>query len=185
MRWYCDQEAIQVLEHLFELKNDTEYNRKSLAFAFFSNLEYEKALENYEQFLVDYDDKDPTVYFMMSKCFLNQNQLDKAQDYIERAIVFKTPNLAQEYLQLASIYANKKDLKNTLAALKTASKEDPQNDDVAYQVVIGADRYYKDKTEKLKYYERFIKNYPNSDYVPIAQERASDLKEDVFLSTDD
>jgi tetratricopeptide (TPR) repeat protein len=174
--------AIPVLEHLFELGLDTEYNRKSLAFALYNLSEYQKSLEQYEIFQSDYDEKDPIINFMMSKCYMKLNQLDKAQDFIERAIVFKTPILDQEYLQLASIYALKKDYKNTLGALKKASKENPNSDDIAYQVAIGADRYYKSKKEKLKYYEQFIENYPNSDYVEIASARVSDLKKELFMA---
>ena len=177
--------AIEVFEKLFELGNDTEYNRKSLAYAYFAANDHEKSNENYEKFLQDYDDKDPQVYFMMSKNFLALNEYELAQDYIERAIVFKTPNLAQEYLQLSSVYANKKDLKNALAALRKASEEAPNNDDIAYQLVIGADRYYADKKTKLGFYENFIKNFPDSDYTEIAKERAGDLKKDIFMDGGD
>ncbi len=177
--------AIEVFEKLFELGSDTEYNRKSLSYAYFAANEHEKSNENYERFLQDYDDKDPQVYFMMSKNYLALNELESAQDYIERSIVFKTPNLAQEYLQLSSVYANKKDLKNALAALRKASEEAPSNDDIAYQLVIGADRYYADKKTKLSYYENFIKNFPDSDYKEIAKERAVDLKKDIFMDGGD
>lgn len=178
------RKAIPVLEHLFELGLNTEYNRKSLGFAFYNVSEYQESLEQYEIFQRDYDEKDPMVNFMMSKCYMKLNQLDEAKNYVERAIVFKTPVLDQEYLQLASIYALKKDYKNTLKALEKASQENPNNDDIAYQVVIGADRYYKNKKEKLKYYEEFIKNYPSSDYVEIASARASDLKKEIFMAGD-
>jgi tetratricopeptide (TPR) repeat protein len=179
------KKAVTVFEHLFELGNDTEYNRKSLGFAFYSIAEYEKSLEQYEKYQQDYDEKEPAINFMMSKCYLSLRKLDQAMDFIERAIVFKTPILDQEYLQLASIYANKKDLKSTLYALKRASKENPASDDIAYQVVIGADRYFKDKKEKLTYYEDFMERYPNSDYYEIASARASDLKKELFMTGDD
>ncbi|ARN78223.1 hypothetical protein BST97_09590 [Nonlabens spongiae] len=181
---YSDK-AIEVFEKLFELGSDTEYNRKSLAYAYFAANDHEKSNENYEKFLQDYDDKDPQVYFMMSKNYLALNEFELAQDYIERAIVFKTPNLAQEYLQLSSVYANKKDLKNALAALRKASEEAPNNDDIAYQLVIGADRYYADKKTKLTYYENFLENFPDSDYTEIAKERAGDLKKDIFMDGGD
>jgi tetratricopeptide (TPR) repeat protein len=177
---FYDQ-AVVAFEHLFELGSDTEYNRKTLGFAYYSISEYQKSLEQYEMFQQDYDAKDPVVNFMMSKCYLGLRQLDNAQDFIERAIVFKTPRLDQEFLQLASVYANKEDLKNTLYALKRASKENPASDDIAYQVVIGADRYFKDKEEKLKYYEKFIEDYPKSDYHDMAAARARDLKKELFM----
>ena len=179
------KQAVKAFEHLFTLGSDTEYNRKTLGFAYYSIAEYEKSLEQYELFQQDYDEKDPVVNFMMSKCYLSLRELDKAQDFIERAIAFKTPRLDQEYLQLASVYANKKDLKNTLYALKRASKENPASDDIAYQVVIGADRYFEDKKEKLKYYREFMDNHPKSDYYDMAAARASDLKKELFMEGDE
>jgi tetratricopeptide (TPR) repeat protein len=173
--------AVTVLEHLFELGNDTEYNRKTLAFAYYNIAAYEQSLQQYELFLKDYNDKDPAAHFVMSKCYLSLGRLDEAQDYIERAIVFKTPVLDQEYLQLASVYANKKDLKNTYYALKKASKENPNSQDIAYQVVLGADRYFKDKKEKLRHYENFMEQFPGSDYYEMASARASDLKKEIFM----
>ncbi len=78
--------AIKIFEKLFELKNDTAYNRKNLALAYFYEKEMEKSLENYELYLADNDDQDADVYFMISKTLTALNRLSEAQQAIERTM---------------------------------------------------------------------------------------------------
>ncbi|MGB3590430.1 MAG: tetratricopeptide repeat protein [Nonlabens sp.] len=174
--------ATEVFNHLFTLGNDTEFNRKGLALSYFHEGKLDESLKNYERFLADYNDRDHDVYFMISKIFTRQNKLSKAQDYIERAIVFKTPRFDQEYLQLASIYALKKDYKNAYHALKKASKENPSSEDIAYQVAIAADRYFKKYEDKVKAYQAFVDKFPYSDYSAMATARVKDLSQAIFMS---
>lgn len=174
--------AIEHFELLFELGNDTEFNRKNLAWSYFNNQQWQLAIDNYEIYNSDYEDTNSLVYFVMSQAYLRLNKLELAKDYIERSIVFKTPLLDQEYLQLAAVYARLKDYKNAFYATKKAKNEKPSDDVIGYQYVTAADQYFADKEKKLSYYDDFISEYPSSTYIKIAKARAKDLRNEIFLS---
>ena len=118
----------------------------------------------------------------MSQAYLKLGKLDLAQDYIERSIAFKTPELHQEYLQLATIYVRQEDYKNAFYATKKAKKEKSDNDLIGYQYALAADQYYADQSKKLEFYEEFIITYPESPYQEIANARAEDLHKELFLA---
>jgi tetratricopeptide (TPR) repeat protein len=173
--------AVGIFEKLYELNNDTEYNRKSLATAYYYTNELEKSSETFESYLKDYDDSDADVYFMLSKIYTRLDRLTEAEAAISKTIQLNRPALDQEYLQMASIYSLKKDYKNAYLYLKKANKENPASADIAYQLALGADRHFEDKQEILKAYEVFLKNHPESRYTEMAQARASDLKRLIFM----
>jgi tetratricopeptide (TPR) repeat protein len=177
--------AIIHLERLFELKNDTEFNRRTLAVAYLEHAEWQKAIENFDIFLKQYDPKDAAVYFMKSQAHLKLKQYDKAQYAIEYSILFRRPSIAQEYLQMASIMAAREDYKGTFDAMKLAYQENSEDGIIAYQLAVAADRYFKDKKTILVYYERYLNKFgESSDYGEIVSSRASDLKKEIFMSAD-
>ncbi|MFT5925426.1 MAG: putative Zn-dependent protease [Rubritalea sp.] len=174
--------AIAHFELLFSLGNDTEFNRKNLAWSYFNDRQWQLAIVNYEGYNRDYEEGNSQVHFIMSQAYLKLGKLDLAQDYIERSIAFKTPELHQEYLQLATIYVRQEDYKNAFYATKKAKNESPDNDLIGYQYALAADQYYADKSKKLKFYEEFIKQYPESAFQDLANARAKDLRKEIFLA---
>lgn len=174
--------AIEHFELLFKLGNDTDFNRKNLAWSYFNDQQWQRAIDNYEIYNRDYEDKNSLIYFIMSKAYLQLNKFAQAQDHIEKSIQFKTPELHQEYLQLATIYVRNEDYKNAFYATKKAKNEMPDNDLIGYQYAIAADQYYADKEKKLSYYEEFIEQYPSSSFQEMANARAKDLRREIFLS---
>ncbi|KQC32697.1 hypothetical protein AAU57_04715 [Nonlabens sp. YIK11] len=175
--------AIEHLERLFELGNDTEFNRRTLAISYIQDAQWQKGIENIQIFLEQYNDKDADLYFLKSKAHLRLQEYDEAQDAIEYAIMYKRPSIAQEYLQMASIMAAREDFKGTFETMQLAVKENAEDDVAAYQLVVAADRYFKDKKSILKYYERFLDKFgTSSDYAEIAESRANDLKKEIFMN---
>jgi tetratricopeptide (TPR) repeat protein len=174
--------AIERFELLFSLGNDTDFNRKSLAWSYFNDRQWQLAIDNYERYNSDYEEADSLVHFIMSQAYLKLGKLELAQDYIERAIAFKTPELDQEFLQLATVYVRQGDYKNAFYATKRAKKEKPEDDVIGYQYALAADQYYADKSKKLEFYEEFISAYPQSPYQDIANARAEDLRKELFLA---
>ena len=174
--------AIEHFELLFKLGNDTDFNRKNLAWSYFNDQQWQLAIENYEKYNRDYEDKNSLIYFIMSKAYLQLDQLEQAQNHIEQSIQFKTPELHQEYLQLATVYVRLGDFKNAFYATKKAKNEKPEDDVLGYQYAIAADQYFADKEKKLSYYEEFIEQYPSSRYQEMANARAKDLRKEIFLS---
>jgi hypothetical protein len=85
-------------------------------------------------------------------------------------------------LQLATIYVRQEDYKNAFYATKKAKNESPDNDLIGYQYALAADQYYADKSKKLKFYEEFIKQYPESAFQDLANARAKDLRKEIFLA---
>jgi tetratricopeptide (TPR) repeat protein len=174
--------AIERFELLFSLGNDTEFNRKSLAWSYFNDRQWQLAIDNYERYNSDYEEANSLVHFIMSQAYLKLGKLELAQDYIERAIAFKTPELDQEFLQLATVYVRQGDYKNAFYATKRAKKEKPKDDVIGYQYALAADQYYADQSKKLEFYEEFIITYPESPYQEIANARAEDLHKELFLA---
>ena len=178
--------AIVHLERLFEIGNDTEFNRRTLAISYVQDGQWEKGIENIDIFLKQYDPKDADLYFFKSKAHLRLQEYDEAQDAIEYSILYKRPSIAQEYLQMASIMAAREDFKGTFETMQLAVKENTEDDIAAYQLVVAADRYFKDKKSILKYYERFIDKFgTSSDYAEIAEARANDLKKEIFMNVEE
>jgi tetratricopeptide (TPR) repeat protein len=174
--------AITHFELLFELGNDIQFNRKNLAWSYFNNQQWQRAIDNYEIYNNDYEDTNSMVHFVMSQAYLRLNKLELGKDYIEHFIVFKTPALDQEYLQLAAVYVRLKDYKNAFYATKKAKNEKPSDDVIGYQYVIAADQYFADKEKKRSFYDDFINDDPSSFYVKTAKTRAKDLRNEKFLS---
>jgi predicted Zn-dependent protease len=177
--------AIMHFERLFELKNDTEFNRRTLAVAYLEDAQWQKAIENFDIFLKQYDAKDAAVFFMKSKAHLKLREYDKAQDAIEYSILFKRPAIDVEYLQMAAIMAAREDYKGTFETMKLAYQENSEDAIIAYQLAVAADRYFKDKKTILVYYDRYLNKFgASSDYGEIVSSRASDLKKEIFMSPD-
>jgi|GEM_PF-1103858 len=175
--------AIDHLEHLFELKNNTEYNRRTLGVSYLQTAQWKKALEQLDLFLKEYDDKDAGVYFMKSQAHLKLQEYDKAQDAIENSIAIRRPALHQEYLQLATVMAAQEDFKATFEAMKMAHSENAEDPIIAYQLAVAADRYFKDKKSILGYYELYLNKFGSEGgYGEYASSRASDLKKELFMS---
>lgn len=178
--------AIPVFEHLFELGNDTEYNRNGLAFSYYMDQQFEKAIEQYQFYMRDYDDKKPNVYYNLSVAYMKLEQYPEAIDAIETAIALRRPLLDKEFIQLAAVHARNGDIKNAFFALKEAQKERSDDPLINYQVAVAADRYFKDKNTIIPYYEKYLELHgENSDYGALASERLSDLKQAVFMDGDD
>lgn len=178
--------AIPVFEHLFELGNDTEYNRNGLAFSYYMDQQFEKAIEQYQFYMRDYDDKKPNVYYNLSVAYMKLEQYLEAIDAIEIAIALRRPLLDKEFIQLAAVHARNGDIKNAFFALKEAQKERSDDPLINYQVAVAADRYFKDKNTIISYYEKYLELHgENSDYGALASERLSDLKQAIFMDGDD
>lgn len=179
------KEVIKHLEHLFELGNDTEFNRRTLGMSYLEDRQWAKAVENFDIFLKQYDDKDAAIYFMKSQAHLKLQEYEKAQDAIEYTIMFRRPALHQEYLQLAAVMAGKEDFKGTFEAMKQAHTENAEDPLIAFQLAMAADRYFRDKKAILGYYERYLNKFgTDSSYGEHATARASDLKKELFMSAD-
>ncbi|WP_041495914.1 tetratricopeptide repeat protein [Nonlabens marinus] len=177
--------TIEHLEKLFELGNDTDYNRRTLGMAYFEDTQWEKAIENFDVFLKQYDDKDAALYFAKSRAHLKLREYDKSQDAIEYAIMLRRPVLHLEYLQLSAIMAAQEDYKGTFDAMKLAYEENGEDPIIAYQLAVAADRYFEDKKTILTYYERYLNKFGSDNtYGDYASARASDLKKELFMSPD-
>lgn len=174
--------AIKHFELLFKLGYDTDFNRKNLAWSYLNDSQWQLAVDNYKIYNEVYEDGNSLIYFNMSRAYLKLGELDLAQQCIESSIAFKTPELHQEFLQLATIYVKKGDYKNAFYATKTAKKEKPENDFIGYQYVLAADQFYADKSKKLEFYDEFVIEYPNSSFMEYVEARRKDLRKEIFLA---
>lgn len=183
-KWY--DKAIPVFERLFELGNDTEYNRNGLAFSYYSTSQYEKSIENYKVYVEEYNDKEASVFFNMSVAYMRIEKYTESIKAIEKAIAIRRPVLDKEYVQLAAVHARNEDIGNAFYALKAAQKERADDAMINYQLAIAADRYFKDKNSIIPYYENYLEIHgKKSPYGTLAAERLADLKEAIFMNGDD
>lgn len=176
------EKAIKHFEKLIQLGSEFPYNQRTLAVSYYEDTQWEKVIENFDVFLMDYNPKDAEIYFLKSISHARLQEYDEAQDAIEFAIAFKRPAINQEYLQLASIHAGRQDDKAVFNTLLKAQKEYPEDRIIAYQTAIAADRYFKDKSAIVKYYERFVDKFGKDDtYGSYASKRAAELKTEIFM----
>ncbi len=180
------QPAIDHLERLFELNYDTDFNLKILALSYFQFKEWDKSIQSIDRYLDQYDSKNSELYFVKSQAHLRLQQYEAAQDAIEYSILYKRPSIAQEYLQMAAIKGAQEDYKGTFEALLLAYEENKEDEMIAYQLALAADKYFADKKSILKYYERFLNKYGSeSNFGSYIQDRANDLKKEIFMNVED
>ncbi|AZQ42831.1 tetratricopeptide repeat protein [Nonlabens ponticola] len=178
--------AIEVFNKLFELGNDTEFNRKTLGLSYLGDAQWQQAADSFKIYIDQYEEGNALIWFQLARAYYRLKEYDKAVDAMENSILYKRPAIDQEYLQLSSIWAQKGDLKKAFNYIKLASQEAPEDEIIAYQLVLAADNYFKDKETIIQYYERFVQRFgTDSDYGESAAARLSDLKKEQFMSPQD
>ncbi len=127
--------------------------------------------------------KDPVIYLYKSYVYSAQKKYDKAELMLHMAINYKKIALDTEYNQLGLIAKERKQYKRAIQYFYKAYKENNKNTEALFQWALTSDLFFKDKKIALKRYEKYLKSnrYKNPEQNMFAQERAYELKNELFM----
>jgi tetratricopeptide (TPR) repeat protein len=107
------------------------------------------------------------MYYYIGVSFQQLHQSDSAIIYINKAIEEGiSENISNYYTQLASAYEELKDFKSAIKYYK-AAYESSKSDILLYHLARNYDVYYKDKSQAISYYKRYLNS---DDTIKIARE---------------
>lgn len=117
---------------------------------------------------------------------MKEEKLDSAKVFIQKGIDVQKPIFAYGYTQLADIGRQEKDMEAALRFYKLAYEEDANDARIFYNSCEVVDQLRNDPKEKLDYYGKFLKYYPNEHpyYYESVRKRIRELKEQIHFSKD-
>lgn len=92
--------------------------------------------------------------------------------------------LHAEYTKLGTVLNQQGKYKEAIAALQNAIKHNPQDEVAQFFLVRTKDEYYADRDSKIKVYEVFKDKFPKSAYIPFANVRLRELKDEKFMKSE-
>ncbi len=175
--------TIPLFERLLELGETKPFVYKKLAYSYFKDWNFEKAKENYrnlEQIL----NSEADAFFGLGEVFLEEKQLDSSKIYFKKSIEERRYIFEQEYKNLGRIARLQGRLKESLDNYTKAWEENKSNFFNYYQVCILADEYYKDPETKLRYYEKFLRDFDRVHpfLKQRVRKRVTELKEEIHFT---
>jgi tetratricopeptide (TPR) repeat protein len=153
--------------HQLMVKGDTipAYARL-LGISYFQLDQFDKVLPCMK-FLLKSDLEAEWVYYYIGVSYQQSHHLDSAIIYINKAIEKGvSDNISNYYTQLASTYEELKDFKSAIKYYK-AAYESSKSDILLYHLARNYDVYYKDKSQAIAYYKRYLNS---DDTIKIAKE---------------
>jgi tetratricopeptide (TPR) repeat protein len=160
-------EDVITTTHQLMVKGDTlpAYARL-LGISYFQLDQFDKVLPCM-RFLVRSGLKAEWIYYYIGVSFQQRHEPDSAIRYLNKAIdEGVSENISNYYTQLASTYEDLKDFKSAIKYYK-AAYESSKADILLYHLARNYDTYYKDKTQAIAYYKRYLKS---DDTIKIAKE---------------
>lgn len=108
---------------------------------------------------------DPVTCFYLGIAYKNLGNLDASVAFLQKVVdQFGEGILIKTYRQLANTYDLKNNLPQALGAYKMALKINPDLKNIYFRLGVLYDKYYKDKSVAILYYQLFLKksNTPNN-----------------------
>lgn len=177
------KQAIEWFEKLIEMGESSEFIYEKLSLSYYQLYDIEKALEN-RLITLKFNPNDASTRYVIGSYYFELNNFEKAEEYISNALLILDKPLDAEYIKLATVLNHQKKYPEAIKALKTAIKEDPNNEFSHFRLALTLETYYADYDAKLKAYEDFNKKFPNSKLNRFVDEKISKIKEEKFLKTD-
>jgi len=128
---------------------------------------------------------DALTYFYTAMNYTAIDSADSAYSYFERSLNTIFPDFIDDiYLQLGSLNQKKENYSAAIQSFKQAKKYSPNNNNLYLYLAVVYDKYYKDRSTPLLYYNVFLKNAKNADekLVLYAKERVDVLTEEIHFS---
>jgi tetratricopeptide (TPR) repeat protein len=182
--WKEDYEnAAKWFEKLIALNESSLFIHEKLSFSYARIYEIEKAIEQC-QLALKIEPRSVTNLYILGQLYERNDDYANAEKYILASIMLADIPLDSEYMKLGYVYNLQEKRKEAIKAYTRATKENPENGDALFFLVLTKDRYYKDIDTRLKLYEDYKKKFPKSRLMDMVDRRISELKEEKFLKTD-
>ena len=150
--------VITSVKRLDSIKKATPFYKNLLGIAYYHNKEYHKAKKVFEKLFSARNVQDDTFYYLgLSYKALEKPKL--AKKCFMLSIYSKRPSVDKEYYQIAMLYKAQNKPKKAIEFLKKSLKEKKYNPEVLYELGMLTEKFYKDKTIALKYYQEYISNF--------------------------
>lgn len=177
------KEASLWFEKLLALGENSQFIHEKLSFCYAQQALYEKAIVHANQ-AVNFDPKSAINLYILGQLYETINDYVSAEKWIAEALDIMDQPLNAEYTKLATVLNRQGKYKEAIAALQSAIKEDPQDETAQFFLVRTKDEYYADKDSKIKAYEVFKEKFPKSVYIPFANGRLKELKDEKFMKSE-
>lgn len=182
--WQEDyKEAILWFEKLVALHEFSLFVHEKLSVCYARLYDFEKAIVHCK-IALDIEPNNASNLYVLGQLYERNDDFENAEKYILAAITLSDIPMDKEYMQLGYVYNLQKKYKEAIEAYTIATKENPENENALFFLILSKDRYYKDIDTRLKLYEQFKKKFPKSKMMAIVDKRISELKEEKFLKTD-
>lgn len=177
--------AIPLFERVLELGETKDYVYEKLGDCYTKNWEFEKAKKAYS-ILLQRNDTNSQTCFALASVYLKEEKLDSAKVFVKKGMDVQKPIFAYGYTRLADIARQEKDMEAALRFYKLAYEEDADDARIFYNICTVVDQLRNDPKEKLDYYKKFLKYYPNEHpyYYESVRKRIRELKEQIHFSED-
>lgn len=177
------REASVWFDKLMVLGENSQFIHEKLSFCYAEQTLYKKAIDH-ANLAVSFDPKNATNLYILGQLYENINDYASAEKWISEALFIMDQPLNAEYTKLATILNQQGKYKEAIAALQNAIKEDPQDEMAQFFLVRTKDEYYADRDSKIKVYEVFKEKFPKSVYIPFANGRLRELKDEKFMKSE-
>lgn len=159
-------DVIKTTEQLMAKGDTIPAYARLLGISYFQLDQFDKVLP-FMKYLLDRDMKADWIYYYIGSAYQQTHQPDSAIAYLNKAIEAGiSENISNYYTQLASSYEDKKDYKSAIKYYK-AAYESSKADILLYHLARNYDVYYKDKSQAIAYYKRYLHS---DDTIKIAKE---------------
>lgn len=131
------------------------------------------------------EENDALTYFYTAMNYTAIDSADSAYSYFEKSLNSIFPDFIDDiYLQLGSLNQKIENYSAAIESFKEAKKYSPKNKNLYLYLAVVYDKYYKDRTTPLLYYNLFLKNAKNADekLLLYARERIDVLTEEIHFS---
>ncbi len=174
------EKAIVWFEKLLQLGEDSQFIHEKLSISYENTYDNKKAIEHLILAL-ELDGKDVVNLYRLGYLYKEDENFEKAKEYMELALKLQDLPLDHEYVQLASVYNHLKQPQKAIWAFKRALKENPSNEYAVFLLVHTKADFYKDLDAKIKLYENYIEKHPKTKFTPMAKQCLSELKKKQFM----
>ncbi|KJD36930.1 TPR-domain containing protein [Tamlana sedimentorum] len=173
-------EAIAWFEKLLDLGEKSAFVYEKISLSYAQHFNYEKAIE-YRLKALKFNPHDATALYVIGTYYLNTNDYENAEKFIDDALFLLDKPLDKEYMKLATVFNLQKKYKESIETLKKAIKEAPDNYFAHFQMAATLDSYYEDYDARIKVYENLLKKFSDKGMNPFIEDRISKLKQEKFI----
>lgn len=179
---YYDK-AIVWFNKLIDMGESSEFIHEKLSLSYAENSDYQKAIEQRELAL-QFNPNDANAMYIIGTYYERLQYFDKAEEYINKALILLDKPLNKEYTQLGRLYNRQKKYEDAIKAFNKALKEDPSDTFIKLLILRIKDEYYADRKAVVKLYQDFIASAKNETFKRIAEIRLKELQEENFMTED-